>query len=219
MKRLFGMVALCALAGCTYNAVVDVSPALGVYSNHDTKLQGRWALFVDSDRLDDAGEVVGIGCSAHNYPLEMESQFRASTVATIENLVDAVQLVDSPLNGAALASGGYAGQISIKTEDLDASFQAISGFWSVQSIGAGSYVLGLEGEVELTVSMLVDGHEGRLLGTTVSEDGKSRFSGDCSKGGQAVGKAAEESLERTLNVVGERLVNSRRVREYAALSG
>ena len=53
----------------------------------------------------------------------------------------------------------------------------------------------------------------------MSEDGKSRFSGDCSNGGQAVGKAAEESLERTLTVVGERLVNSRRVREYAALQG
>ena len=47
MKRTLtklGSVAALLLAGCTYEATVDVSPALDVYSMHETRVNGGWAL-------------------------------------------------------------------------------------------------------------------------------------------------------------------------------
>ena len=207
MNRIIIIAAVAvALAGCTYNATVGVTPALSVYSSHEGKINGRWALAIDVDRLADPGDVAGVGCSAHNYPIDMKSAFRASAVATIENLVEDVQLIDRPLPVATLADNGYAGQVILKSEELEAELQAIPGFWSGQ----------IEGEVELTVSVIVDGRDGRLLGTSVQEDGEVRIGGGCGDGGEALGKAGEESLKRTLTVIGERLSNSRRIREYAA---
>lgn len=204
MKLLALIGCLFAVAACTFNASVGVTPAYDVYSNHDTKVPGTWVLYVDVDRLREQSDVVGIGCSAHNYPLDMAAAFSPSAVATIGNLVESVQLVDSPLSSATLERSGYAGQIILKSEELSADLTVIPGFWSAE----------IEGDVEMAVSMIVDGRNGRLLGTTVTGDDEARVSGGCPAGGEAVGRAAEGALRRTLTTIGERLSNSPRVRDY-----
>lgn len=194
---------LLAVAACTYNASVGITPAYDVYSNHDTKVPGTWALYVDVDRLRTQSGVVGVlSCTANKYPLDMAAVFSPSAEATIGNLVESVQLVDSPLSAATLETSGYAGQIILKSEELSANFTA------------NAFSTKVEGDVEMAVSMIVDGRNGRLLGTTVTGDGEARVSGGCSAGGEAVGRAAEGALRRTLTTIGERLSNSPRVRDY-----
>lgn len=204
--KLFALIGCIAvLAACTYTATVGVTPAYDVYSNHETKVPGTWALFVDVDRLRERSDVVGIGCSAHKYPLDVADAFRPSAAATIGNLVQSVQLVDSPLSATSLEEAGYAGQIVLKSEELSADLTVIPGFWSAE----------IEGDVEMAVSMIVDGRDGRLLGTTVTGEDEVRVRGGCPAGGQAIGKAAEGAIRRTLATIGERLSNSPRVRGYA----
>ena len=163
---------------------------------------------MDANRLTDPA-ATAFGCGTQKYPIDMRAAFGASALATMEKLVEDVQLVDRPAPLSTLAHNGYAGQIILKSEKLDTQLRLIS------SLASDS----IEGALELTVSMIVDGRNGRLLVTLVQEEGKAHvqggFNGGCGKGGEAIGEAAEESLKRTLTVIGERLSNSPRIRDYA----
>lgn len=94
------------LGACSYKASAPVSPAYDVYSNYPDKIPGRFALHVDAEELNREVRVRGYACSAHTYAVKGESAFVQSTLRTIEDLVQSVQLVDDPLDRASLRAGG-----------------------------------------------------------------------------------------------------------------
>jgi hypothetical protein len=196
------------LNGCAYQAAVDIAPAYNVYSSYDDKIPGSWALYIDSSAFENQDfRFDGFNCAAHTFPLDISSTFTQSALRTLDNIVENIQLVDRPLTTDQLESDGLSGIVIIDTEEIDVSLRVNPGFWSSN----------VDAEVELVASIAVDGRTGRLLGTTVSEDGdfEGPLGGFCGGGGPALGEAASNAIEALLERVAERLTNAPRVREYS----
>jgi hypothetical protein len=196
-----------ALAGCAYNAPVAVAPNLNVYSSYGEKLPGRYALLVDGEAFSQTVRPTGYQCSAHSFPLDMKDAFRQSTIQTIRQIVDDVEIVQSPLSADALERAGLRGQIIVRADSMTARIQFIPGFWSATT----------DSNVDLTANMSVDGPAGRLLGTTAegTGHGQGEAGAFCGGGATAVAEASEHATKQLLGQLGERLSNSPRLRAVA----
>lgn len=207
MRNLLIVLAAIGVSACTYNASAPVSPAYDVYSNYADKLPGQYALFVDSEELAGEYSVDGYACSAHSYTQDASSAFEKSVTQTFQNLVENLEVVDQPLNQTDLADRGYTGMIVVEAEEIDVRINVIPGFWSAD----------MTSDVEMAASLRVDGRNGRLLGTTVSgdDDAKTGAGSGCEGGAKALSMATSSALEELMQRLGERLSNSRRLREAA----
>ena len=202
------LLALLGVMGCTYQSVVDVTPALDVYSSYDEEIPGTWALSINSDGFkDQIAEMEGFACSAHKFPVNPSSAFADSVTATLDNLVTDVHRVDNRLTTEALERSDYAGQINVKAESFDADLRVIVGFWSND----------MKADVEMSASVTVSGGGERLLGKTLSGDGEHRTEQGlgCAGGSAAVGKATEVAMKELLQNLGEAFTNAPKVRNYS----
>jgi hypothetical protein len=192
------------VAGCQYKAEPIPVATYNVYSSYDTKLPGRYLLYVDAGKLDEPIKPSDFNCSAYTYPLKLSASFKGSVQKTFANLVDELQLVDHPYGRDELRAAKAHGMIIVRGEDIQGSLRVVPGFWTA----------GMDTEVNISASVTVDGLGGRLLGTTVSGDGKSQ--GDagfaCEGGAKALSHAAELAMKEVLGRLGEALTNSDRVR-------
>jgi hypothetical protein len=192
------------LGACAYNAPVAISPNLNVYSSYGDKLPGSYLLYVESSGLVQRVKPTGLSCAAHSFPLDVQSAFTSSVVKTMEQLVESVEVVSSPVATAELGRTGKAGMIIIRAENLRARIQFIPGFFSATA----------DANVELSASLSVDGPGGRLLGTTAAGDGANQggSGGACEGGATVLGQATEVALKELLGQLGERFSNSPRLR-------
>ena len=54
------------ISGCTYQSVIDITPADAVYAAHGDKIKGKWTLFIDSgDFQHQTIRTKGFNCAAH----------------------------------------------------------------------------------------------------------------------------------------------------------
>lgn len=193
------------LGGCQYKAEPLPIASYNVYSSYGDKLPGKYLLFVDASALSRAIKPSDLNCAAHNYPLDLRAGFQGSVRKTFETLVSEMELVDAPVDRADLAARGARGMIIVKGEEMDARLRVVPGFWTA----------GIETEVELAASIVVDGRNGRLLGSTVGGNGNTQ--GDagafCEGGAKALTEAAEKAMKQTVGRLGEALTNSERVRK------
>jgi len=202
------VVAYFCLAGCSYNAPIDVAPSYDVYSNYDNKLSGTYALYVDAEEMAEKVKVKGYNCSFHSYPVDAIDQFETSVVQTFGNLLESVQLVDSPLDREALKAQGYLAQIVVEVRDMDVDLVVHPGFWTSD----------MEADIEIAASIEATNYGGRVLGSTIEGDGDATVGagGACEGGSEAIGDAMSEAMKETMERLGERLTNSRKMREIAS---
>ena len=201
----YALVAGALLAGCQYKAEPISVASYNVYSSYDSKLPGRYLLFVDASKLDEPVKPSDFNCAAHTFPLMLSKSFGTSVQKTFANLVTELQIVDHPVSREELKARGARGMIIVRGEDLQAKLRVVPGFWSA----------GMETEVEISASVTVDGLGGRLLGTTVSGDGSSQTDAGfaCQGGAKSLTQSAEQAMKETLERLGEALTNSDRVRK------
>lgn len=186
------MAAGAALGGCQYTAEPLSVPAYNVYSSYESKLPGKYLLYIEADKLSRVIKPSDLNCAAHSYPLELTNSFTGSVHQTFANLVDAIEVVDAPIPAGELAGRGARAMIIVRGEDLNGRLRAVPGFWSV----------GMETEVELAASILVDGRRGRLLGSTVSGDGHAQADagGFCEGGADSLVHLLEMPLRKRWGV-------------------
>lgn len=201
------LTAALALGGCAYNTPVAASPNLNVYTSYSNKIPGRFALIVDSEAFNTTVRPTGLNCSAHHYPLDMRDAFKSSAAGTLRTLVEDVQILERPLPVPDLARQGYAGQVVVNAETMNARLQIISGFWSNTA----------DSVVELSAGMTVDTVAGRVLGTSAQGFGNAQNDAGmmCGDAATAIGTATEKALRQLLGQLGERLSNSDRLRQAA----
>lgn len=194
-----------SLGACAYNAPVNVSPNLNVYSSYGDKIPGSYLLYVEEEGLSATVKPTGFECSAHKYPIDITGVFKTSALRTMQQLVDDVQLVERPVPTTNLATMGKSGMIIIRAEDMTARMQFIPGFWSSTA----------DASSEISASLTVDTPNGRVLGTSASGD--ARESGEagsaCGGGANALGQATEKALTELFGQIGERFTNSPRLRQ------
>lgn len=211
MKPIGFLLFATLLSACAYNAPVDVSPAYNVYSNYEDKLPGRYALYVDSAEAKGEGEIKGFACSAHSYPYDGEAPFASSVVATFRNIVEEVELVDMPMDAAALSSGGYQAQLSVEVVSMEVDLRVIQGFWSSE----------IEAETEIAATVRAVNNAGVLLGSTIegNADAEADSGMACEGAATAMQESISEAIEEAMERLGERLANARRLREAAVDAG
>lgn len=205
--RLAAIGLACGISACSYDVPITASPAFDVYSNYRDKIPGRFTLFVDANSFAREVKPAGHMCSAHSYPLNANASFKQSALKTIEQIVEEVELVDRPLPVEELASKSYQGQIVIKSDEYIARITFIPGFWSATASST----------VDISASLIVDGTEGRYLGTSAAASRSSELSSaNCGDGAQAIADANSRATKELLGRLAERLANEPRLREPVA---
>lgn len=195
-----------ALAGCAYQASIEVAPAYNVYSTYEDTIRGDWALVVDTGEVGvQTVRFPGLSCSAYTYPLDVSGSLAESARRTIGNIAENVEIVYSPVSREELGRSGHAGQIVLRGESVDADLTFHQGFWSNT----------VEAEVEIVLNIQVDGRAQRLLGTTVSGDAEATAGAGafCEGAADALGEAAAEAVRNTLRRAAEQISNAPRIRE------
>ena len=200
------VIAAIFLSACTYEVKTTAAPALNVYSSYGEKLAGKYALLVHSDIMTKEVEPSSDNCGPHDYPIDARAAFKQSAIQTVTQLVETVEPVETALTATDLAAGGYKGQIIVKAEEYDPRLTFIPGFWVAHASST----------VDISASLLVDGPEGRLLGTKASESRtvESDASG-CGSGTDALAKANSKAMAAVLDRLAERFSNEPRLRTAA----
>ncbi len=195
---------LAMVAGCSYKAVPLTTPALDVYSSYDNKIRGKYLLYVDASTLNETIKPTGLTCSAHKYPVDLTETLSSSIKQTLDNVVEEVEVVDSPQPASALAARGARGMIVIRGQDMRGRVIAIPGFWTSD----------MEARMEIVAGVTVDGRSGRLLGKTFEGSGEAMApaGGACEGGAKAIQDATEQAVKDSLRQMAEALANSERVR-------
>lgn len=193
------------IPGCSYKVDTPIAPSYDVYSSYTDKVPGRWAVLVDGEQLKGDFKVSGYTCSAHSYPLDASLAFNTSVNKTLENVLENVEDVRSPLSRDQLVMGGYSGLIRVKGEEIDVDLDVVPGFWTA----------GMKAEVQMVAALAVDGQDGRLLGGRIASDADddAEASGACSGGADAISKATEKALRRLMEDLGEKVSNEPRLRQ------
>lgn len=208
LKKLTGLVSLAVVlslaAGCAYQVPTKVKPSYSVYTAYDQKLPGRAAVYVDASKARDTVKVTGLTCSAHNFPVDAESEIETAVVKTVANIMEGAEKVDRPLSRDELASYGVDAMVMVKVEDMDIDLVVIPGFWQAE----------MESEVDLAMGVKVDTKSGRKVGKMVSGSGeyRSAIGGACEGGAIAISEALEEALTDAFTELGEEIANSERLR-------
>ena len=202
---IFAGVLLLATGACAYKVPVEVSAAHNVYANYEDPVPGRFVVFVESDDMTTTARVDGFQCSAHTFPVDARTAFEKSVYSTLENLVEELELVTVPMTREDMDASDTDYMIRVEGRDLDVTFDIASGFWSASA----------RADVEVTVSMTVDGRDGRLLGATVEGDEKeeSDTGGFCEGASTAIKRALKSAMEEAMERLGEKIANSPRLRK------
>lgn len=192
------------LSGCAYVAEPPSIATYNVYSSYDGKLSGKYLLYVDGSNLNKPIKPSDLNCSAHTFPVSLSQSFATSIHKTFDNLVSELEVVDTPVTRSDLARRHARGLIIIRGENVTARMRVVPGFWTAM----------LESELEISASIVVDGRKGRLLGKTVSGEGHGQAETGmlCAGGSKSLRLSSEGAMKKTLERLGEALVNSERVR-------
>lgn len=200
-----------ALQACAFQATTMSAPNLNIYSNYAVKVPGKWLISIDASQANQDVHVEGMTCAAHHYPLDFSSSFKQSVLGTFQNLADEVELVDTPPPASTLGAQGTTGVIHISLDQVNTRLEFIAGFWSSKA----------RSDVELTGGMIVDGPNGRLLGTQASghggSDGSEEVTG-CGDGAIVLGHASEAAMKSLMGSLGERFSNAPQLRQGKATS-
>lgn len=210
MKYSFGGLAViwlgaaAMLSACQYKAEPMAVPSFNVYTSYDGKLPGKYLLHVDATELQKAVKPSDFNCAAHTYPMDVREAFTGSVRQTFGNMVEELEVIQTPANRDELAARGARGMILVRAENIDGRLRAVPGFW----------MAGMETRVSMAASIVVDGRSGRLLGTTVEGDGEAQADAGvaCEGGAASLSRSAEDALKETVTRLAEALGNSERVR-------
>lgn len=203
--RAIVLVCLASLAAaCTFQAKPAPVTAVNVYQSYESKVPGRWALYVDGSAFRKEASIIGLNCSAHRFPFDASEAFKASVVGSIRNIVDDVIVNDTLPTPQAIRGGRLSGVIRIQAESLTTRLGFVPQMWSGQGTA----------RVEMVANVAVDGRGGRLLGTSVEGTGsEDRQVQNCGEGAQVLSSASEQAMKRLITAIAERIANSPRVRQ------
>ncbi|MBU4611797.1 hypothetical protein IMZ29_15005 [Achromobacter sp. GG226] len=193
--RLISLVTLSAvLQGCAYTSVV--SSADGSAEIMPSRKLAEDATVRVHPELSGLRQKVNLGhvCGAHNYAVDWGGAVSESISKTLEGGFRHVSRSDSVATGV---GQGYALDFSLS--EAIARLRFIPGF----------FVATAEAHSELAIRMRASDSAGNLLyqGTARGE-GRADTSGGCDIGEQVVSEASRKALQRTMEDMAQKLINS-----------
>ena len=125
-KQWIGLLAvICMLvAGCAYKVGARAAPAGNIYSIHDSKIPGKYALQVTG--LDNCCRMEvrpsSYICGAHNFPVNASEAIRWSIQHTLSLVFENIDLND-----------GQGNVVTISVNRFDPKLRFVPGYWSGQA--------------------------------------------------------------------------------------
>lgn len=192
-KQWIGLLAvICMLvAGCAYKVGARAAPAGNIYSIHDSKIPGKYALQVTG--LDNCCRMEvrpsSYICGAHNFPVNASEAIRWSIQHTLSLVFENIDLND-----------GQGNVVTISVNRFDPKLRFVPGFWSGQ---ASSTV-----EIGIDVKAMRNGKV--VLNTAVfAERTRDGDAGPyCSGGAEVIAEAIASATREVMERMAERLSNN-----------
>jgi len=179
------------MVGCSYNVAVRTAQAGNIYSIHDSKIPGKYALQVTGLDYCCRMEVRPSSyiCGAHNFPVNASEAIKWSIQHTLSLVFENVDLND-----------GQGNVITISVNRFDPKLRFVPGFWSGQ---ASSTV-----EIGIDVKAMRNGKV--VLNTAVfAERTRDGDAGPfCSGGAEVIAEAIASATREAMERLAERLSNN-----------
>ncbi|EPR36254.1 hypothetical protein dsat_1782 [Alkalidesulfovibrio alkalitolerans DSM 16529] len=196
------------VSACSYKVPTEVSPATNIYSTYEDKIPGKFYLVSDSGMKNIHRDIKPSSyvCSAHSYPLTVDSSVSQSVRATLQNVFENIEEIDHMPTVEMMGKDGAQGVVFVKMKRFEPSIRFAMGFWSGTGIGTCDMV------IEVVVK---DKNNQTLVNTTVG--GNRTTEGDsgagCGGGAEVLSRAIYETTRDTMERLAERVANSTKVRE------
>jgi hypothetical protein len=195
-------------AGCSYKTPVQVAPAINVYSSYDTKIPGSVVLVVDGNLKNISRQLKpsSYECSAHKYPVEIESAFASSLKSTTESIFENVVEMSNYPTVEEMKANNVKGYIGIKLNRFDPKIRFMMGFWSANAIATS----------EVAFDIVVKDSENKTLMSTsvgASRTVEGSGGGACGGGAQVLSDAIYQSTKEAMERYAERISNSQQIRD------
>lgn len=118
MYRLALLALPLLLAACVTQSATPIrapipTPVAATPGDHE--MPGRYAVFVDTSRLDAA---LPARTPCPEQALAAAGPFRTAVAKALATRIETPELVDGPLSGAGLAAGAYLGLVTVRVADL-----------------------------------------------------------------------------------------------------
>ena len=194
------------VSGCAYQATVRPQSNAGDYLSFGA-VPGAWALHVGGyEHLRGEANLTTFACGAHTYPFNYALAFRDSVWATLERRVGSLELARSADRGT-LENGEHDGLIIVHATAASATLAFQGGMFGTPKAN---------GHASLSVSITVEGRDGRILSTTVTGAGTANGAGACPIGRDVIRIAAETALSNLLQEAGATFSNHPYITAYAS---
>lgn len=200
MRRiLITVIALLALSGCAYKGHIDsVSGAAEVMPSR--RLDADATIRIDPELSSISKKVnTGFVCSAHNFTITPGTAVAESILRTLEGSFNTVTRVDAQSQQPATYF------LDFYLDTFEPRLRFNPGFW----------VATPESTVEISIRARASGKDGNLVFQTTArgqghhEDG----SGGCGEGMKVVEEATREAVQRAMEDLAQKLINSRVLEE------
>ncbi|MEP0068957.1 hypothetical protein [Pyruvatibacter sp.] len=194
------------LVACSHQSTARRAQPQTVYSDYDTAINGRFALFVDTAAMARDPEFKWSGCDAYTIKLSADVAMRETLLATLKKIVRDSDLVEAPIAPSDLAAAGFDGMIVVEIDEYSVEVDASSAWISTD----------LTADAELQLSYKVDVAGGRRSGASFIEAAGSHtgpLGVMCSGAGEVAAGAVEKAMASIAAKASERISNSSRLRD------
>ncbi len=191
-------------SACTHQATVSPAAPQAVRSDYQSKIPGRFALFVNSEKMSQPPRQKEGACGPHSVSLDAREVMKASVLASLKRVIDDVELVAARIDGSQLTRMGYDAIITVEVEDYSLELELSQRFFTADIIA----------EAELRVGFTAETATGRTTGGSFDEESehKNGLGMLCSGAETASSKAVEKVMGAAASELSEQISNSDRLR-------
>lgn len=198
--RIFILAALTLLAAaCTHNVTPAPAASAPVYMTFEDKVPGRYALIVEASKMQSVVQAQGFSCQSQSYPIDSREAFRSAALATLQQAVEQVELVEGP------PGAGFDGVITVQVEDYSVNLLSVSGAWVAQ----------LTADADISSVLTVEKGVDRVVARsfTVSKDRSNSAGIGCGGGAEAVAGATSAAVSAVLQQIAEEVARTPELRQ------
>ena len=131
MLGLAGLLSACPHKVTTRATVLDLA---SVFSAYDTRIPGKFAIYVQTGTWSRNINVSSWDCWTHRFTIDADDQFYDSFTQSLANMVEQAVIVPTPLSRLELSVGGFRAQIAVHAGVLEPELKFRDGFLKDEAI-------------------------------------------------------------------------------------
>lgn len=197
------LLALGVLAGCTYEVDTKAPAPPPPITAYASKVPGKWALLIDSEKTAVAPEVSGPRCSRFDYHADLAAMVEKAALDAFDHVAVDVRAVDHAMSRSELASGGYTGVITLRIATRQtrvAVGDLLGGTADAHTVLAGTILVARAGQ------HVIDASE------QSSDDAQREAGLTCDGAADAISTASNGAAQDLARKLAEQFANSSAVR-------